>query len=525
MITWHHHNCSQEVLQSIQALLAKLDDDHGNFRLWAKDASIFTGTDEAAWLDWLTEPKDLLATVSSLKTLHDKIRAQFSSVVLLGMGGSSLSARVFQQILAPTSTQFLVLDTIHPDTLENIERSIDLTKTLFIVASKSGSTLEPNLLYEHFRDRLINASVADPFRHFMAITDPVTSLEQESVENGFLPGAFGKPGIGGRYSGLSVFGIVPAIFMGIDVERLLNETVLMAKALGPSVQAHDNGAATLAAFLVANLAKSNQVFIHLPAELCSLGSWLEQLIAESLGKDGKGIVPVVTGQQFSNQALESSHVVISFKDDTKAEFPAPHFHVMLTDKYEIGAVMFGFQMAVAILGSIIKVNPFNQPDVESSKKRTKEIIDQLAKGQNTDDALAVSSLEITQFIAAIQPGDYVAILSFLDETNDNGELLAALKTALEQKTSAPTLVQTGPRYLHSTGQLFKGGKNNGHFLVITGPYESDLLSSRDNLTFAAIHYSQALGDILALKECGRRVLHLNVKGAKEVLGVVNVISG
>lgn len=504
MIAWRYHNCDSKLSAAITAQLNELDREHINFRLWAKDANIFTGSDEASWLDWLNEPKELLESLSATRKIYDSVHHRFSSVMLLGMGGSSLSSRMFQQILAPKKDNVIVLDTIHPAAVRRAFDSVDIKKTLFIVASKSGSTLEPNLLYEYSRDQLVSAGLSDPYAHFMAITDPVTNLEQESVEHGFLPGAFGKPGIGGRYSGLSVFGIVPALFMDIDVKKLLTLAVDAMRAYGPSVRPQDHGPAQLAAFIAAQTTDTNLVFFHVPQALGSLGSWLEQLIAESLGKDGKGIVPVVVGNDPKDFSWAGTHVVI---DDNKTQTTTtvPHFRVSFSDPFELSGVMFGLQMTTAFLGSIMQVNPFNQPDVESSKRQTKTIIADLALGHKLDFSMPGIETDLDTFLQTVQPGDYCAILSYLDENDETSRRLHQLQEYIEKKTATPTLIQSGPRYLHSTGQLFKGGRNNGHFIVLVGPYKNDMASSRPPLTFKDIHMSLALGDIRALRAGGRRV--------------------
>lgn len=525
--------------------LARFDQDHIIFRLWAKDSSIFTGHDEASMLDWLNEPAEIQISLPALKAIKNDISSHnFSATVLLGMGGSSLSPKVFQAMLAPESTEsFYVLDTIHPDAIARLSRGIDLKKTLFIVASKSGSTLEPNLLYRYFLSRLIEEGAQDPYQHFMAITDPVTSLEQESMENGFLKGPFGKPGIGGRYSGLSPFGILPAWLMGIDVERLLKNAVAMEHATGPSVLAQHNPAGPLGAFLATCVAHAkDQLLIHLSPALASFGMWLEQLIAESLGKNGTGIVPIIADADDDSPSIASAHIVIGLASELSAmpalkrdhEKDAAIFRITINDEYEVGALMFRFQMAVALTASVLKINPFNQPDVEKSKLRAKEIIAKIMNGiAPIEEAppFDLGNLEIfgdlAGFFAHVGRTDYCAVLSYLDETWDHVLKLKTLKSAIAQKTQSATMLQTGPRYLHSTGQLFKGGKNNGHFLVITGPYAEDRPSGMGVLSLGDVHLSQALGDILALRESGRRVLHIRLKditfGLHDLIKVISAL--
>lgn len=520
-------NADFEKLQISSALsatydrvLRQFDDEHVNFRIWAKDATLFSLDKKPLMFDWLNEPEDML---NNVKSLHDLKNHLFEFIVLLGMGGSSLSARVFQDILAKnTAAHFFVVDTIHPDAMAELLKKIDVKRTLFIVASKSGTTLEPMLLYRYFLSVLDEKNVSDPYAHFLAITDPVTDLEQESSEHGFLKGPFGKPGIGGRYSALSCFGIFPALLMNVDVKTLLTSAVDEMHRLGPSVLARHNEAAQLAAFFAASFEQGHdKLFMHFSQHLYPLASWLEQLIAESLGKRGQGLVPIVAENYhdhptalhlflgFSDELLSLHKIKKNFSRDT------PLYRMTIDNPYELSSLMFRMQMAVTFFAAARKINPFDQPDVERSKVRTKEIIDDtekiaLLKSSFIQQKNLSLSENTSDFLSHVKADDYLAILSFLDETQENTTKLEHLKNLLSKKTQVPVMVQTGPRYLHSTGQLFKGGKNNGHFLMITGPYVNDFTTSINDLKFSHVHKSQALGDFLTLKELHRRVLYVDM---------------
>lgn len=530
-----------DVAHNFHAVLSQFDENRVNFRLWAKDATLFTNTSEAQFLDWLNEPQALMHTLSSLIIIRDEQRAHsFDTVVLLGMGGSSLSPTVFKQVLAPDAC-FFVLDTIHPHALARLLARIDLSRTLFIVASKSGSTLEPLLLYQFFLQKLLMARVADPYAHFMAITDPVTPLEQEASENGFLRGPFGKPGIGGRFSGLSAFGLMPALLMNIDIERLLSRAIGMTHECGPSIPARDNPAACLAAFFAASFHDGrDKIIFHFAPHLESLGLWLEQLIAESLGKKETGLIPLI-GEHHNFDLNTTMHVFVgvtskdniaSVADTLAASIPV--YFIETNDPYDVAGLMFLFQMATALFASVIKINPFDQPDVEDSKRCTKAVLKQLENNETIVVDKPVSALahvnfynDAQQFFADIQPGDYGAILAYVDENADNTAALRSLKTLIEQKTHIPIMLQFGPRYLHSTGQLFKGGKNSGHFLVVTGDYDQDFPSGNTNLTLSQIHFGQALGDIAALKQKHRRILHAHVSdlcaGVRDLMTFIDAL--
>lgn len=506
---------------SYQAILDEFDQTHIGFKVWGRDRDLFKTTD-SVMLDWLFGPSDVLASLDELKAMEARVRAgKYSSVVLLGMGGSSLAPLVFKTIFAK-HMPFFILDTIHPESIRRIAEQIDVATTLFIVASKSGTTLESNLLYRYFWHVLKAQGVEAVAENFMAITDPKTPLRQESLAQGFLPGPMGKPNIGGRFSAFSAFGMMPAMLLGLDVERLLKSAQHMADACGPSMMARNNPGALLGAFLAA-CAENNRdrLAIYLDHTLLPLGLWFEQLIAESLGKEGGGLVPILAKphQRFHNSA--SIYIYFGEKNNSAyTDNTSPSVRISMADLYDISGVMYQFQMAVALAGAALGVNPFDQPNVEHSKRHTRAMIDNLSQVSPQVPGQVPSSPKVEQdnffadmtlkeFLSSVEPNDYVAILSFLDERDDIHQYLEKLSTKISHKTGVPVLIQCGPRYLHSTGQLFKGGRNNGKFLFITGPYEHDLVSE-DQIKFSAIHMSQALGDIHALRENGRTVCQVHL---------------
>ncbi|HXW60676.1 MAG TPA: hypothetical protein VEK06_03965, partial [Myxococcota bacterium] len=511
-------------LTAFEPFLNQLDQDQVMTRLWNKDPSLFVG--KTLMLDWLNEPEKELKSLPHLIAVKDKaLKTSCKAIVLLGMGGSSLATRVFHECLKSSSRPFFVFDTIHPSAIYRLEQQIDIPSTLFIVASKSGSTLEPNLLYHHFLSRLQEAKVSDPFRHFMAITDPISPLEQLSVENGFLEGAFGEPNIGGRYSALSAFGILPSLLMDIDARTVLERALTMAKLSGPSTPIRKNPGGHLGAFLGHNaLSGRIKIKFFFSPSLKPLGSWLEQLLAESLGKDQKGIIPIVSNDEKLLDPASSMHCFIELVDeigyvDQKnilKERENSFASLELLDRFDLGAEMFRWEVAVALAGSIIGVNPFDQPNVEKSKERARAIMDNWdAKQHEQKEDSESSTIAFKAMINAAKNASFTAILSYLDENEANSALLEKLAMSIGQQINKPVIVQTGPRYLHSTGQLFKGGANVGCFLIITGPYEHNFPSDIKGLTFKDIHLSQALGDFEAMSSAARKIWRIHLTDVKE----------
>lgn len=496
-------------------------------RLWAKDASLFAPSPDPLMLDWLDSPKDQLKSLGILEKIKNNIdKNNFKTIVLLGMGGSSNGPRVFQAILAPKNKTFHVIDTIHPAAIKYLEEKLDLAHTLFIIASKSGSTLEPQLLYRYFCSELEASGVDQPARHFMTITDPTTQLEQESQEQGFLAGPFGNPLIGGRYSALSAFGIMPALLMNIDAKLLLKNAELMAQSCREEIS--NNPGAQLGIYLGTHaLSGRNQLVFYFSKSLEPFGWWLEQLIAESLGKNNSGILPLIDSNTYiSDEKSMSCLISLDGEDTSEPKNNIPSFKITLKNKYELGSEMFRWQIAVSIAGIILKLNPFDQPDVEKSKKQARAILDQMLKNPTQDflELKTNKSEDINKFLAQARDKNYAAILSFLEDNHASKSYLEELKFNLSNLLKKPVLIQEGPRYLHSTGQLFKGGKNDGCFLLLTGPYPTDFPSFYAPLGIKDIHLSQALGDDRAMTDAERLIMHIHFKdmslGFQELLSLI-----
>jgi transaldolase/glucose-6-phosphate isomerase len=425
-------------------------------RIWARDPTVWTGADEAQWLGWLDEPKRMLEQLDEvLSFANDVVSAgAIDDFVVLGMGGSSLAPEVMR--LTFGADHFHVLDTTHPKAIRALESKIDPERTLFLSASKSGTTLETRSHTAYFLER---------GGQFAAITDPGSDLERFAHENGFLRVFHGEPTIGGRYSALSPFGIVPAVLMGVDATRLLERAEEMQEACH---YAEGNPGLEL------GLRLGSTPSVGLTSHADSFGLWMEQLIAESTGKQGKGILPA--------------------PDDPHAEL---HEDFALPSPYELGQEFFRWEFAVAVAGSIIGINPYDQPDVQAAKDKTNEV---LASGD--------VELRPEGQLPEPEPGDYYAVQAFIDPARE-GEL----KPLIERLRASGHVVThgLGPRYLHSTGQLHKGGPNTGLFLQVVDDPGDDLPIPGQKFGFARLIRAQAAGDYESLKARGRRVARIRLE--------------
>ena len=423
-------------------------------RIWSRDPSVWTGGDEAQWLGWLDEPLRMHERVQEL--LERFSRVEFERVCLLGMGGSSLAPEVLKRLFRVDT--FETLDTTHPSAVRRVETD----GTLFISASKSGSTLETRSHTEYFLEQVGKGD------RFVAITDPGSELERLASERGFLDTIHGEPTIGGRYSALSPFGIVPAVLMGIDVHKLLDRAEEMREAC--RLEAGNPGL-ELGLELGAG---PDKVLVE-----GDFGLWVEQLIAESTGKQGKGIVPVRYGDT----------------DDVQR----PDFRI--ADPYEVAQEFFRWEFATAVAGSILGINPFDQPDVQAAKDKTNELLSR--GGEPSVDPEG----DLDELLAGAHEGDYVAILAFIDPARE-GELAPLVERA--RATGRPVTVGLGPRYLHSTGQLHKGGPDTGLFVQVVDDLGEELPIPGKPFGFRTLIAAQAAGDFEALKERGRRIVRVTL---------------
>jgi transaldolase / glucose-6-phosphate isomerase len=439
-------------------------------RIWARDATVWTGADEDRWLGWLDEPKRMQERVGEIVGFADDARTRFETFVLLGMGGSSLAPEVLKRTFA--NKGFHVLDTTHPAMIRHAEELLDLERTLFVVSSKSGTTLETLSHFEYFWKKTGGSG-----DHFVAITDPGSALEQLATTRNMRVFA-GEPTIGGRYSALSPFGIVPAALMGLDVERLLDG----GEATADACREESSSGLTLGLQLGEGW-RDGRDKVCIPETEGRFGLWAEQLIAESTGKQGKGLVPA-PGEAAAGPDRQTADV-------------------HLDEPYDMGAEFFRWEFAVAVAGSILGINPFDQPDVQAAKDKTKEV---LASGEEPN-VEPDGSLE--ELLAEAAPPNYIAIQAFIDPARERE--LAPL-AARARETGCVVTQGLGPRYLHSTGQLHKGGPPTGLFVQVVDDPGDELPIPGQDFGFRRLIRAQAEGDFRSLDERGRTIVRVRLEG-------------
>lgn len=523
-------------------------------RLWDRDASLWTGTDESNWLGWLDIIDEQVAQHDQLQKVAKEVQSRgFEDILLLGMGGSSLCPEVLRMTFGriPHFPTLHVLDSTDPAQVKSFEHQIDIAKTLFIVSSKSGSTLEPNIFKQYFFERAKQAVGAPKVgSHFVAITDPGSKMQQVAEADRFLHIFFGRPSIGGRYSALSNFGMVPAAVMGLDTKKFLSRAAEMARACGPSVAVEENTGAVLGIILGnAAVAGRDKVTIITSPGISDLGAWLEQLLAESTGKIGKGIIPVDREGLGSPEVYGHDRVFIYLrlengadasqdgKVDALEKAGQPVVRITIADTYDLGAEFFRWEIATAVAGSIIGINAFNQPDVEASKIATRNLTSEyektgslpaekpviedsgvklftdeknaaeLAKAAGGDRTLAGY---LKAHLNRIKGGDYFAVLGYIQMNAEHEQALQGVRHAVRDKRHVATCLGFGPRFLHSTGQAYKGGPNSGVFLQITCDDSVELPVPGQKFTFGVVKAAQARGDFQVLAERGRRALRVHL---------------
>jgi transaldolase / glucose-6-phosphate isomerase len=527
-------------------------------RLWAGDAALWSSGDEAKWLGWLGIVEEQRNRIGALANLAADIRQQeFSHVLLLGMGGSSLGPEVLTETFGKQSgsPELLVLDSTDPAQIRTIESKIDPARTLFIVSSKSGSTVEPNILKQYFFERTKAAVGAERAgSRFIAVTDPSSKLQAIAERDRFRHVAYGLPNIGGRYSVLSAFGMVPAAAMGLDIGRLLAATQTMVHSCGPDVPAADNPGVVLGTILgVAGISGRDKVTIVASPGIADFGAWLEQLLAESTGKQGKGLIPVDaeplgTPDQYGQDRL-FAYLRLTSEPDAKQDQAIavleqanhPVVRIAVTDRHHIGQEFFRWEIATAVAGAIVGINPFDQPDVEASKVKTRELttayekagalppepvlfehdgIRLFADEKNRSALGAADSLAgyLRAHFERLQVGDYCALLAYIEHNKRHHDALQEIRLMLRDRKRVATCLGFGPRFLHSTGQAYKGGPNTGVFLQITCDDVNDLQVPDQKYTFGVVKAAEARGDFEVLAERGRRVLRIHL-GAHVAAGL------
>ena len=522
-------------------------------RLWDGDASLWTETDEAKWLGWLGVVDQQLAAVGQLQDFAEDVRsAKFQDVLLLGMGGSSLGPEVFGKTFGakPGGPALHVLDSTDPAQIRRFESLIDPAHTLFIVSSKSGSTLEPNIFKQYFFERA-KAAVGEREapRRFVAITDPGSSLEKTARNEGFRAIFHGLPSIGGRYSVLSNFGMVPAAAIGVDPRAFLESAAEMVRSCAPSAPPVENPGVILGAILgICQRHGHDKATIIASKGIADFGAWLEQLLAESTGKLGKGIVPL-DAEPLGTPAVYGNDRVFAYlrlaadRDDDQERAVAaleaagqPVVRITVSDPMQLGQEFFRWEMATAVAGSIIGINPFDQPDVEASKVKTRDLTAAYEKtgslpaeqpffaadgfalfaDARNEAALKPQATSLSAALAAhfgrVGAGDYVALLAYIERSPAHVETLQRLRRLIRDRLKSATCLGFGPRFLHSTGQAYKGGPNSGVILQITCEDAEDLPVPGQKYTFGVVKAAQARGDFDVLAERGRRALRVHITG-------------
>ncbi len=538
-------------------------------RLWERDATLWTGDDESRWLDWLDIVDAERDDLDELVAFGDEVRERgFTHVAVLGMGGSSLFPWVLSRCFVPSpgSPALHVLDSTDPAQIRTFESGLALEHTLFVVSSKSGSTLEPNLFEAHFFDALAaRVGREEAASRFVAVTDPGSPLEEKAAQRGYRRVFHGVPGIGGRYSALSAFGLVPAAAMGLDVRGLLASAQRMVHACAACVPARQNPGALLGAVLgVAARAGRDKVTLVASPPLRPLGAWIEQLLAESTGKGGKGLIPVDGEPLAGPEAYGTDRVFAYLRHDTAAdpdqdaalgalaEAGHPVVRLDVADVADLPQELFRWEVATAMAGSILGLNPFDQPDVEASKEQARRLTEEYERtGRMAPESFFFRREPVALFAddrnrAAIQDGlegepslgayldahlarhdvgDYVALVAWIERSQANDRLIQELRRLLRDRLRLATCVGYGPRFLHSTGQAYKGGPNTGLFLHIVGHDPGDLEVPGRRASFGVVKQAQARGDFRVLAERGRRILGIDVgddpaKGLEALLAVV-----
>lgn len=521
----------------------KLEGLEFNTKFWAKDPTLWKQDKEhmefiVKFLGWQKVYDWTLERIEDVTTFANDVKQNFKHCVIMGMGGSSLAPEVFRTVFGKQNgwPELIVLDTTNPDWVGAARARINPAETLFIFASKSGGTVEPSSQFAYFFDEVKKAGVKEPGKNFAAITDPGTGLEALAKKHHFRKTFLNPADIGGRFSALSMFGIVPAAIMGVDVTKLLTVAKEQAATFSAEAPVKDNAAVKLGAFMGAcNVNHSrDKMTLLTPCDFATFGLWAEQLVAESTGKEGKGIVPVAGESLTKNFDYRDDRYFVYLStgsDDDKrvsaivkdlAERGYPILTIVLENKYQLGAMFLLWEIATAAAGAILAIDPFDQPNVQEAKTMTKNILAKLEAGDipaevsapllvSKDIAGEVKLETLSQDLySLLESNDYVAILPYVYPSEEVDQALLALRDKIMTRTKRAVLFGYGPRYLHSTGQLHKGDGNNGVFLLLSAEPAADIKIPGQQYTFGQLCNAQALGDFQALESKGRRVIKIHL---------------
>lgn len=549
MLTTIEYSLQSDLETSLKAEAENWKLDDKIVRIWAKDASVWTNDDEAKWLGWLDIVGEELGDLQKYRDLQtDLTTAGFKDVLLMGMGGSSLCPEVLAMTFGKAN--FHILDSTVPAQVKAVEDKLDLEKTLFIVASKSGSTLEPNCFKQYFFEKVAEAvGRENAGKQFIAITDPGSKMEQVAKDDGFRHIFYGKPQIGGRFSALSAFGMTAAASMGLDVANFLTNAKEMVDACRVDDASANPGVSLGLILGLCHKHGRDKLTIFTSPEIHDLGAWMEQLVAESTGKNGVSIIPVdrepfQTADKYGDDRIfaflslkgENSFDV-AYNELTSAGHPAVKIELNSVDS--LGQEFFRWEFATAVAGAVMQINPFNQPDVESAKIEARKITDEYEqtgslpdeqaffeadgvslftgddytkKLETVADAAGDRSLQgiFEAHLAHVIEDDYFAVLGYIEMNAETESLLQAIREKVLARTGIATCLGFGPRFLHSTGQAYKGGANNGVFLQITSDDAFDLAVPGQKYTFGVVKSAQSRGDFQVLLDRGRRALRVHL---------------
>ncbi|HEY2828469.1 MAG TPA: bifunctional transaldolase/phosoglucose isomerase [Thermoanaerobaculia bacterium] len=492
-------------------------------RIWAKDATLWKNDDAhkkiiANALGWLGVAEEMTKHAAELKAFADSVRGEFTHFVVLGMGGSSLCSEVTRRVF--NTPQLLVLDSTVPEAVRALEEKIDVAKTLFIVASKSGTTTEPAMFHRYFYDRVKSVKGDRAGENFVAVTDPDTQLGKDAARDKFRKTFINYADIGGRYSALSYFGMVPAALAGVDVTTLLDRAMHAAHT-ATVPKARKNPAALLGAVIGAMaLSGRNKLTLITPPPLDTLGLWVEQLMAESTGKEGKGVVPVageppIGSKDYGNDRLfvcvrmRGSDQTARLRELSDAGHPV--VDIVMEDALDLGEIFFLWEFATAVAGALLGIDAFDQPNVQESKDNTKRLLEEFkSAGKMTFQGSQVGIDAVGALLAQVKAGDYVALTEYFAETPKRDALIAQIRETIARERHVATTTGYGPRFLHSTGQLHKGGPDTGVFLQLTGGSADDVPIPNEPFGFGVLVRAQAIGDFESLLKRNRRAISINL---------------
>ena len=527
-----------DLAERLNATLEQWESSQLVRRMWDHDHTVWSREPQPELSDrlgWLDLPAKMAPEVARLSEFTESVIADgLKSVVLCGMGGSSLAPDVFARTFGSADgfLELMLVDSTHPDEVARVVEMVDPATSLFLIASKSGGTLETMSLFRTFW-AATQSVIADPGRHFVAITDPGSALEKLAAERGFRDTFATPPDVGGRYSALTFFGLVPAALIGVDVGRLLDRASLMANACGPDAPTEANPGAVLGATMgLAAKQGQDKVTYLVPPRLAAFPVWVEQLVAESTGKDDVGVIPVADepvgdASEYSDDRLVI-HLDFEGEEDPHAGLVSdlraggtPVVSITVNSIYDIAQEMYRAEFATALAGAVLEINPFNQPNVQQAKELAKEAMERKGSGADIEEIGPDDEAALDQWLAGFSSGDYVGIQAYLPYGIDAE--LASIRTAVRSSTHGATTLGYGPRFLHSTGQLHKGGANNGMFIQIIDEPENETPVPETDFSFRKLVRAQADGDFQALIDRERRVLRINL-GSDRVAGLRTLVA-